>query len=250
MIGPFIGGLLQKYFGWKANFVAFGVLGIVFVLFLLLFIHESIPEKRRFTLQTVLHPYFKVLAHRVFVAGIIIGGLIQTDLMIYPTLAPFIVENTLHYNFMIYSNTALLVGCGYLGGTLVNRLLLKRIPSYRICDYGFGGFVLALISSVLLIFMTHLTLFSLIIPILLINFSSGFIYPNILGANLKLFPQNAGIAMATQVFLLMLIATCALFIISHFHIINLLTPTIIYALLIIFKSILFFKTYRPALQQT
>jgi len=247
VIGPYIGGLLQQCCGWKANFFVFGLFGILLVLFLLLFIKESLPEKKPFNFHTVIAPFFSTLKHKIFLTGVVIGGLIQISLMFYPTVGPFIIENTLHYTFKVYSHTALIVGCGYLSGTLLNRLLLKHYSRAKICDIGFIGLMVVLFISFLLCAITQLNLFSITLPILLLNLSSGFIYPNILASNLQLFSKNGGIALATQTSLLMLIGTLGLFLISHFHITNLWIPTIIYVILILLKASLFYGKYRKLL---
>ena len=64
----------------------------------------------------------------------IVSGIIQIQIMVYPTLGPFIVEDILHYGVLIYVHTILSVVGNYLVGILINRLLLTYILSKQVCD--------------------------------------------------------------------------------------------------------------------
>ncbi len=247
VIGPFIGGIIQNNFGWKANFILLAIIGIILFLLLLLFIKESIPERQPLILRNIVFKYFNVIKHKRFIIGILICSLVQTELMIYPTLGPFIIENILHHSVLVYGNTALLVGSSYLCGALINRFLLHYIKPKQICYYGFAGLVLALLLAYIFTLFLKLNLVTLIIPIILLNISAGFIFPTIMGVNLKQFPKSAGIAMATQTALLALIVALVLFVISHVPINNLISLSIIYTVLVLLQIILFFSSYKELL---
>ena len=70
-------------------------------------------------------------------AGVVIGGITQIQLMLYPTIGPFIIEKQLHQTVLVYGNSALIVGSAYLVGSLINRLLLKYLLPKKICDLGY-----------------------------------------------------------------------------------------------------------------
>jgi DHA1 family bicyclomycin/chloramphenicol resistance-like MFS transporter len=244
IIGPFIGGVIQYNFGWQANFIALGIIGGILLLLLVLFIQESSPERQSLQLPAIVKNYFSVLRHKQFMAGVIILGLAQIELMLYPTLGPFIVENILHYNVLVYGNTALIVGAGYLIGALINRFLLHYFSPKEICYFGYIGLVLALIISYVVSVSFKFKLLAVIIPLLLICISVGFIFPNIMGTNLKQFSKNAGVAMATQTTLLALVATLGIFIINYFHINQLVNLAVIYTTLIFLQLTMFFFIYK------
>ncbi len=244
IVGPFIGGIIQHFFGWKANFIALGIIGGFLLILLLLFIKESLPKRQSLKLNAIIKNYGRVLKHKPFIAGVLICALAQIELMLYPTLGPFIVENVLHYNVLAYGNTALIVGAGYLTGALINRFLLHYLNPKQICYFGYVGFVLALILSYIFVMSFSFNLVTIMIPIILICISVGFIFPTIMGANLRKFPHNAGIAMATQTTLLAFVAALGIFIINYFHISQLINLAVIYTVLIFLQLIIFFFIYR------
>ncbi|MEM9243415.1 MAG: hypothetical protein AAGA27_05075, partial [Pseudomonadota bacterium] len=185
-----------------------------------------------------------VLKHRRFIAGMVISGLIQIQIMTYPTLGPFIIENILHKSVLVYGNTALIVGASYLVGTLINRFLLKFMSPKNVCYLGFTPLLLGLVLIYLFAVLFKLDLITIMLPIILICMSAGFIFPNVMGANLKQFPHSAGIAMAIQLAFLLLVASTGIFIISHIHITDLFQLALLFLVLILLQAFIFFFGYR------
>jgi len=244
LIGPFIGGILQHYFGWQANFIALAIFAVILLFVSVFFIEESIPQKQPLILRQVTKKCIAVLRHRKFIAGVIIGGLIQIQIMLYPTLGPFIVENILHRSVLVYGNTALAVGGSYLVGTLINRALLKYILPKQVCYVGFVVLLMGLLVSYLFAEIWVINLATVMIPIILFCVGAGLIYANVLGTNLKQFPNDAGIAMAILISLLLLVAAIGIFIISHIHIVGLFQLSIIFSVLVFLEILIFFSSYR------
>lgn len=218
VIGPFIGGYLQYHFGWQANFYAFSFFGFFVLILFVLFVHERFKKIAGYTLLQAVTFYKTVLTHKAFLYGTFIFGLIQLELMIYPTLGPFLVQHQLHYSPITYGNSALVVGLGYLGGTLCNRFLLKFFSQKQLIHMGFFILTTAAIMLFLFSIFIGLRLWTLVLPISLIGYAVGFIYGNMLSSCLRLFPNNVGISSATLLFFLMFFAATGVFIISSIKI--------------------------------
>ncbi len=244
VIGPFIGGILQHYFGWQSNFFALAILSATLLLMLVLFIKESLPQKQSLRPRHVIARCVSILGHKKFMAGVVISGLLQIQLMLYPTLGPFIVENILHRSALVYGNTALVVGGGYLIGTLINRLLLKYILPKQVCYFGCVVLLAGLALSYLFTAVWTMNLVTIMLPIVLICASAGLIYANVIGTSLRLFVNSAGIAMAIQASLLLLISAIGIFIISHIHRVGLLQLSAIFTVLALLEIFVFFFYYR------
>lgn len=244
VIGPFIGGILQYYFGWQANFIALAVLGAILLFMLVFFLKESIPQRQSLIPHHIIAKCTAVLMHRKFLVGVVILGLIQIQIVLYPTLGPFIIENILHHSVLVYAKTASVVGGGYLVGNLINRLLLKYIYPKQVCYIGCIILLIGLVLSYLFTVIWIINLFTVIIPITLLCIGSGLLFANVMGTNLKQFPNNVGVAMAIQFSLFLLIASIGIFIISHIHVVRLLQLSIIFSVLVLLKILLFFSSYR------
>lgn len=244
IVGPFIGGIFQHYVGWQANFIALSVIGTVLLLMLATFVSKSLPQRQPLHLKHVASRCLSVIKHSSFIAGVIIMGLIQIQIMIYPTLGPFIVEHILHKSALVYGNTALIVGASYLVGTFINRLMLKYIHPKNVCYVGLVLLLFGLSISYLNAMLFQLTLITVMFPIILICISAGLIFANVMGANVKQFPNNAGVAMAIQAALLLLIASLGIFIISHIYVVRLFQLSWLFSVLVLLQLIIFIFGYK------
>lgn len=247
IVGPFIGGILQYHFNWQANFIVFALFSAILALLIILFLRESIVEKQTLSLISIAKNYLMVIKHRRFVAIVFIMGLMQIELMIYPTIAPFIVDNILHLTALHYGNTALIVGGSYLYGALVNRFLLKKFLPGSICIWGFYLMTFATMLAFVFAFMFKLNLITLMLPIIIIGIGVGLAFPNLISANLKLFPKNAGIAMAVQLCAVTVVAAVGVFIMSLFNINSLGKLACVYIVIIVLQLLIFCKMYRKQL---
>jgi MFS family permease len=247
ILGPFIGGLLQHYIGWRANFIALMFIGAIILSSILMLVKESIPVRHPLKIKSIATRCISVLSHKKFMAGVMLGALTQMQLMLYPTIGPFIVENFLHQTAIVYGNSALLVGAAYLTGNLMNRLFLRYFSPAQICDMGF----VVLFFSLLIVFLFALTstleLTTLMLPIFLTGVSAGFIFPNVLGANLKSFAHSVGVAMAVQSSVLLFATAVGLFLISYVHVVSLIELAGILFCIAFLEALFFYGFYRSML---
>ncbi len=248
VLAPFIGGLLQYYFGWKANFLAYAFFGILLIILFLSVIKESLKVPQPSSLKHVLKQYWKVVTHKAFIMGALILGGVLVEQITYPTVGPFLVEQVMHRSPIAYGNSALFAGCSYLLGTLVNRFLVHKLSQRELVYLGFSLLVLGVLIQWIFALSLSLNFFSLIFPIMVIGFSFGFIFPNVLGACLKFFPNNVGVASAVQACSLMIIGAVGIFIISYFNITHLINLTPIYASIAVLQIIIFFFFFRKEIE--
>jgi MFS family permease len=157
VIAPFIGSILQTYFNWQANFIAFSLFSFLLWGLILFFINESIRKYKPFHIKNILYNYRKVLAHGCFLMGILIIAITVIEMLIYPTIGPFIVNNMYHKSVIIYGDTALIISLGYLFGTLANRYFIKHYTKKHLIS---SGFVLFSLGVMLQLFFYSLNLFN------------------------------------------------------------------------------------------
>lgn len=220
IIAPFIGGLLQYYFGWQANFIAYGVVSFILMIITLLYISESYKKESTYSYKNLLLNFLNVLRHPAFSSGVIISGISQVQLLIYTVTGAFLIENVLHRTAITYGNSALIISCGYLLGTITNRLFIKYFSTFYLISFGFILLFFSILIQIIFSIFGEFNLFTLIFPIFLIGFSNGFIFINVFSVCLKLSP-SAGIATALFTSAVMLAGTLGIGIISYLNIHNL-----------------------------
>ena len=105
-----------------------------------------------------------------------------------------------------------------------------------------------LLSAVLIAwifyFVASLNLWTLLPPMIMLNITVGLITPNIIGANLKLMPNCAGIAMAIQVAMWAFLTAVGIFIVSHATMNNLFHLAMMYFIFVFLQWVVYFQWYR------
>ena len=239
IVGPFIGGILQFHFGWKSCFYAYAIFAIILFTAFTLFVNESLKTEHITPLKQTLSTGLMIASNRHFLvgSGFLCLGLVEQ--MIYPILGPFLVEHNLKLTPIIYGNSALTIGIAYLAGTLTNRFLLKRLALKHLFTLGLSIGLLGVLLQLLFAFTIGLSLWSIILPIFVINFGLGFIIANTFGVLLQLFPKKVGTASAIQTFLALIVGVIVLFIISHIQVESLFTVALIFTCLVILQIMLY-----------
>jgi len=248
IIAPFIGGVLQYSFGWKANFFAYAAFASILFFIFVLYVNESLVCPQTFSLKKTYSNYLAVIKNLPFMTGIFILGMCQIGLMIYPTVGAFLVENILHRSPMVYGNSALLVSCGYLAGTLTNRLFIKKWHLHHLTSFGFLLMFSGLFLQIIFVFMRKLNLFTIILPLIMIGFGNAFVFVNTLNRCLKLFRLNVGIAIGLLSCLIMTIGAVGVFIISHVNVYSLTELAAIFVVTIVLQLLVFFIFFSPQMK--
>nr|CAD6431485.1 MFS transporter [Rhizobium sp. Q54] len=203
-MGPTLGGLSLAAFGWRSVFLlmlGFGLISIGSVLF---FLQETgHPDRSRLRPARLLSGYAEVLSNGRFVlASLVIGGSIGA-LYAQSTMLPFVLINEVGLTPTQFGIGMLVQTGSYLAGSLVLRLLARRISGHRavvagLCFSGTGGLVMAL--SVAMLAPSFL---SIMLPVGICTFGIAFISPHMITVGMGPFPHIAGSASAMMGFIQM-----------------------------------------------
>jgi hypothetical protein len=145
-----------------------------------------------------------------------------------------------------YGNSALLVSCGYLFGTLTNRIMIKNYSSAVLIQFGFLLMFISTMMQLIFSIMGIYNLLTLVLPIALIGFSCAFIFMNIFTACLQKTKTAAGMVIALFTAIGLLIGAIGTGVISHVPTYSLMNYFKIFFVLFIFQCsvyVLFFRKY-------
>lgn len=198
ILAPVLGGYLQYYIGWRANFSFIAIFSILVLLAILFFIPEtnknldlSALKIKKLTLN-----YARIICNRRFIANVATLTLTFGIMITFNVVGPFLLQNVLNVSSVTYGQLLLLVGVSYLVGTTLNSQLLKSICiDYLIL----AGLVLMLLFGFSLLFSGWVGWFSTTSVMLftcLEIFSTGLVFPNCFAKALEVFPENLGSATA------------------------------------------------------
>ena len=214
IVSPLIGGILQSYLGWKACFYTYAGLSLFLLIVFVLLVNESSSQRKQFSLSSIFNAYASCFKNKKLILGAMIIGLVILEQVLYPTLGPFIVQGHLGYSPVIYGFTALGLGISYLIGNLLNRLAINTINIAKLELFGVIGTGVSGVILLLAIVLGYYNIYTLVIPLLIMNFSLGFVYPNTSVMSLEVSAEQASIASALFIFSMLLVSSISLAIIN------------------------------------
>jgi len=171
IVAPVIGGYLQTYFNWRANFI---VLGAYYLLSLIwaCFVPETNHKKHlhSFNYKYHLKNYAHLLTEPTFMTYTFCGGLAIAASMAYATSGPFILQKTLGLSPLIFGWMGIFVGAGNVLAKLLTPSLIKRYDMQNTLVTGLSvilasglilglALILNLLSVALLMCVVMLSLF-------------------------------------------------------------------------------------------
>jgi DHA1 family bicyclomycin/chloramphenicol resistance-like MFS transporter len=192
IVAPFIGGYLQKSFGWESSFFFLAGLAIVLAILELIFSGETLKHVTAFNMKSITGIYAEMVKTASFTLGIVMLGLAYCMVMVYNMTGPFIIEHHLRLSPVIAGYSSLILGFawmvgGFIGKATINRPFFKRVVVNIAIQV---LFVIAMMVS--LNFVDNLS--SLIFFAFIIHVGAGFTFNNYFTFCLSKFPKNAGIA--------------------------------------------------------
>ncbi len=189
VIAPFIGGLVEQYAGWRWNFALYAVYSAI-LLAMSLRLRESLLVERRKNLRQSLLGYRLILGNRQFLSATLALGASLSLFLIWNIIGPFIMQRTLHLSAGFFGATALAAGICYLVGTLLNRMLIKKMPVRALMLSGLVFSAAGL--AALLATPNTLNLVALLAGVMLSNFGQGLLFSNVVAFTMKLYVDRAG----------------------------------------------------------
>ncbi len=192
ILGPFIGGYLQDYFNWQADFYFFGVYGLLTFVYAGIVLVETHLHLVPFLPGKIARTLHEVVTHPLFIIYSIIGSLIYAMLVVFNVVAPFLIQATLQYSAIAYGRIALLLGFGYFLGNFINRWIIHHVSSEKIVLISLlGATTMSMIMAVAGL-MFHPNIYILLLPTILLFYFCGQIFPNIMTMSVSLFPAIGG----------------------------------------------------------
>jgi DHA1 family 2-module integral membrane pump EmrD-like MFS transporter len=227
IVAPVIGAHLQTWFGWQACLVFLLVYSLVMWALLWRY-RETLPRPVHLAPRTLVANAGKVLSSPVFQSCFLAQGLCYSILLVFNIVGPFMVQNTLHKPPTFFGYLALGIGMMYFLGGLSNRVHGPRLPSaeqrLRLGSRVMAGAALAMLVLALTV---GLRVWTLALPVLVMGFCAGAMYPTLMAKGNSLFPHIAGLTSAILGCALLLVSS-AMMGLAGFVSVQVLTPLAVF----------------------
>ncbi|MDF1655555.1 MAG: multidrug effflux MFS transporter [Coxiellaceae bacterium] len=216
-----LGGYLQQYFGWRANFVF--MLG--YILFFLIVMFAWLPETNRYLHETPLQPrilmsrYWLLFSNAQFMGAALMAGLSYSSILIYLIESPFLLQHVVGLSPVQYGWTAFAIA-GCLGvANILNSVIVSRVGTYAMLLSGAIIMLVAALLCLLAYAMGYMNAWVIVLPGGLFIFGVGLLFENATSTALSPYSKMAGTAGATYGFTQILVASImsALISIPHDH---------------------------------
>src|SRR5678809_698501 len=192
IVAPFLGGYLQKAFGWQASFYLLGTLPLVILGLTLRYGGESAKDLQPLRLKPLLGVYSSILTTKDFALGLVILGLNYGMVLLFGMASPFIIEHQWHQTPVATGYCALLSGVAMMVGGIISRSMLsipleKKLPIALAIQLASGAFAI----TVSMLGLANI--YVMMSFVILQHGVAGFVFNNLFAYSLGRFSRNAGI---------------------------------------------------------
>lgn len=192
IIAPFIGGYLQKIFGWQSNFYVLAGYSLLLLIFEFLFSGETLKVRKNLIINLLVKEYDTMFKAKDFFYGMLMCGLSYSMIMFFNLCGSFIIEHKMGYSEVVAGYVSLILGFAWMLGGFFGKALINRafLPKLRAANF----LQLALIILMFVASFFLNTIYSLVIFAFVIHVTAGFIFNNYFTYCIGRFPNSAGIA--------------------------------------------------------
>lgn len=201
-LAPMLGGVVQDLYGWKANFIAMALFGVVLLGIVATSLNETLPHARRQSAAplAILRNYRRLLVDMRFLKYLAIACVCFAGLFAFISGSSFVLQGTYGLSPVVYGLCFGAMAGGYVAGSLSGSRLVRRFGIDGTLRA--GGFAAALGGLLMLGgLMSSVSALAIVMPIVIYGFAVGLTMPQAMAGALTPFPEMAGTASSLLGFL-------------------------------------------------
>ena len=194
ILGPVIGGYLQFYFDWQANFYFLAIPAFLGLISTFFFIPETHFNRHPLNLPTIKKHLHELMSHKMFIGCAVLMAATYSLIIIFNTLGPFLIETTWGYSPVFFGKIGLWMGVAYVLATIACRHLLKKNDAIQLFQYSIVSFLMCAILGLLFAYLIRVDLVLIIVMGIIMFAACGIIYPASTGKGVTFFRHIAASA--------------------------------------------------------
>ncbi len=196
--GPILGGFLEVWFGWRANFAVLGIFATATLAAALV----TLPETNQWKSPDATRPghilgnYRSLLRHRSYLGYVIITACTYSGIFSFISGSSFVLIGLLGLTPDVYGFCFAAIVVGYMIGTFFSGRLTVKLGLERMVQLGTAVQVVGGFAGVALYLAGIVTVPSIVGPVMVFMAGTGLAMPNSQAGAIGPFPQMAGSASA------------------------------------------------------
>lgn len=219
ILGPTLGGTLDMWFGWRANFALLAGIGSVLLITIWLLLAETNRQRdpRATDVRPMLANYRTLLGDRRYIGYVLClaGG--YAGILAFVSGAPFVVIPVLGLSPQRFGMLFGITVLGYVIGTMSAGRLSMKLGIDRMLKF---GTLLALLSGSIMLALALAGvhgLAALFVPMFFYLIAAGINLPNSMAGAIGPFPKMAGAASALMGFIQMSMGAGVGYLVGKLH---------------------------------
>jgi len=218
IVAPLIGGYIQEFLGWRANFM----IGTLYVGGVFLVVLSALPEthcyqRQPFKFHSILQKYQAILFARSFLIATLCYTLAFAGLIAYFQESPFLLMEVIGLTPVQYGWSTVIIAISYLiGGMLVSRLVHKT-GTQLLLNVGIVILIIGGLSMLIGFYWQGMTAMTILLPAAIYVIGARIIIPNAIAEALVEFRQLSGCTSALIGSIQMLGSALISFLVASFN---------------------------------
>ena len=198
LVGPILGGYLEVWFGWRANFGVLVIYGVATIVGVGLFLPETNrnPNLGAIAPLRLLQTYAMLAGERRYLGYALTATFAYSGIFCFISGSSFVLIDMLGLTPDAYGYCFAAIVFGYILGAIAAGRLSRRLGHRRLI--GIGG-ALQIAGGLLLLGLAlagHAEVLAIVLPAALFMAGTGIALPNSLAGAIGPYPQAAGSAAA------------------------------------------------------
>ncbi len=210
-LSPLVGGGLQVWFGWLANFLGMAVIGLAALLGSAISLRETLPRDKRKAMEpaVLFTNYANLLRSSAFLAYGLALAMSTAIFFVFLSGGPAVMIGGYGVSPDIYGFYALSMPSGFIFGSYLSSRISHRVSIDRAIAYGFAVKILAGALMISAAAIGDFAAAVFILPMIAIGAGAGLVTPNCFAGVVRGDPSLAGTASGLSGFIQMAAAALA-----------------------------------------
>lgn len=190
VLSPVLGGYLQMYFGWHASFYCLCLYSLLLSA-AVFFMPETRRHAHPLELSAVKQRFKTILSFKRFWGLVFTAMLGYSILTLFNLIAPFLIQDIMHYSPAVYGKVALLIGVVWFCGIFVSKRLVHVSEPILFSSLIAIQLLLAIVCLIVQ-YLIPMTLFSFVFSAALVLFITSILFTIGYGGSMTVYPALSG----------------------------------------------------------